>query len=411
MAENGLSQQDIEALSSSFTTDNVTQKECSSGDIYDLLFNMLNKNGQNSTCDNFQKPSDPVTYRDGRLFYVYLTPVILIIGILGNSLSLNVFMSKNMRGMCASAYLAALSASDLSTLIFYVTVEWLRRGIVYIYPETKMAFLEYNGFCQVLMYLSYVSRFLSSWLVVAFTVERYIGVCHPLRRRHICTKSSTRRIIAVICLLSCILVLYKPVLSGVYYSADGTQYCTSNKRYDFPSFVLDSAFAVTITLVPFLIITILNILIVRKLVYTNKRQQHYTVKTNNIQSVKSANIIRTEESIIKLEFTLILLAVSFFFIAFNVPYFTIWCRNFIYNKYISQTDSVSLGDIEYWQGILYISRTIFYMNYCINFFLYSITGTYFRREVKFLFTLKRQASYEFRQSSRNANTKLAVSWV
>jgi len=110
-----------------------------------------------------------MTYRTGRLVYVYLTPIVLIIGILGNSLSLNVFLSKNMRGMSASAYLAALSASDLSTLIFYVTVEWLRRGIVYIYPETQMAFLEYNGFCQILMYLSYVSRFLSSWLVVAFT--------------------------------------------------------------------------------------------------------------------------------------------------------------------------------------------------------------------------------------------------
>ena len=391
---------------------NVTERGCNSGDIYELLFNILNGNSQNlSNCNNFRKPPVPMTYRTGRLVYVYLTPIVLIIGILGNSLSLNVFLSKNMRGMSASAYLAALSASDLSTLIFYVTVEWLRRGIVYIYPETQMAFLEYNGFCQILMYLSYVSRFLSSWLVVAFTVERYIGVCHPLRRRHICTRSSTRRIIAAICLSACILVLYKPILSGVYHSADGTQYCTSDKHFGFTSFVLDSTFAVTITLIPFVIITVLNILIVRTLFRTNRRHNNCATMTCN-KKMKSGMVIRTEESIIKLEFTFILLAVSFFFIAFNVPYFTIWFRNFIYNTYITQQNKASIEDIEYWQGVLYVSRTIFYLNYCINFFLYSITGTYFRKEVKYLFSLKaRQGLFEVGRYSRNSHLKVPASWV
>ena len=81
----------------------------------------------------------------GRSFYAYFTPVILLIGFVGNSLSLNVFISKNMRSLSASTYLAALSTSDLLTLVFYVTIEWLRKGLVYLKPEIRMHFIDING--------------------------------------------------------------------------------------------------------------------------------------------------------------------------------------------------------------------------------------------------------------------------
>ena len=122
-------------------------------------------NSNVTDCSSVVKPAYPLAYVSGRLIYAYVTPVILTIGVIGNSLSLNVFLSKNLRGISASAYLAALSATDLLTLAFYVTVEWLRRGLVYINPDAKVAFLEYNGICQIIMYLSYVSRFLSSWIM------------------------------------------------------------------------------------------------------------------------------------------------------------------------------------------------------------------------------------------------------
>lgn len=347
-------------------------------------------------CVDLQKPPVPITYRQGRLFYVYVTPLILITGIIGNVLSLKVFLSRNLRGKSASSYLAALSVSDLMSLVFYVMVEWLRRGLVYIKPDVTITFLDSDGICQMLMYISYIARFLSSWLVVAFTMERYIGVCHPLRRRFVCNKDSTRRIIAGLCLIALLLVLYKPILSGVYMSADGTQYCTSDKNYHFVSFILDSTFAVLITLVPFSIITILNILIVKRLVSANKRHRiEFSYHKNEFRKIGSRSHLQTDESIIKIEFTVILLAISFFFIAFNVPYFSIWFRNFLYNKYIAKQIRMSMEHIEYWQGLLYVSRAIFYMNYCINFFLYSITGTYFRREMRRMFSLRqRRGSFE-----------------
>ena len=253
--------------------------------------------------------------------------------------------------------------------------------------------------CQIQLYLSYVSRFLSAWIVVAFTVERYIGVCHPLRRRDICTTSSTRRIVATTCFVAAILCIYKPALSGVYVSEkEPKYYCTTSAEHGFLSFVLDSIFAVLITIVPFVIITILNTLIIRKLFIRNKRQ-------------KAIKVV-TEESVIRLEFTIILLAISFCFIAFNIPYFAVWCRLFLHSKYISNTAMEDVFDPDYWQGVLYITRTIFYINYCINFFLYSITGAYFRREVRVLFTYKSVQRGSYSRCSRiNSNSHTPQSWL
>lgn len=380
---------------------------------YNNLYKILRKDSINSSQNSSINEwigdigTEASFLKSARIFYAYFTPVILMVGFLGNLLSLYVFLSRNMRGISASTYLASLSTSDLLTLIFYVTVEWIRRGLVYIRPDLKLTFIDVEGLCQFQLYMSYVSRFLSAWLVVAFTGERYIGVCHPLRRRDICTKSGTRRIVGSIFVISIVIALYKPILSAIYVGTDGKHYCTTDRDYDFASFVLDSIYAVLITLVPFVIITVLNILIMRRLIIRNKRK-------------RECKII-TEESIIRLEFTIILLAISFCFIGLNIPFFAVWLRNFLHSKFISKMDVMehleghkAFSNFEFWQGVLYITRTIFYLNYCINFFLYSITGAYFRGEVKMLFTyhsLKRDSYSRCSLRTSRSNSQTPQSYL
>ncbi|KAL3892402.1 hypothetical protein ACJMK2_004612 [Sinanodonta woodiana] len=341
------------------------------------------------------------TVTSAQLFFTYFTPVIFTIGMIGNCLSLAVFLSKNMRKLSGSQYLAALSISDLMVLIFYVFTEWIKRGLPVLTGQVSASFLAHNGTCQILLYFQYISRFLSSWLLACFTVERYIGVCHPLKRRDICDPRASRRIILGMVVIGSIYCVYKPILSGVYeVGPNRVPICTGNPEYANTSYFLDSTFAAIITIFPFIILSILNIFIIRKLFIRNK---HY-------RKIK----IVTEESIIRLEFTIILLAISICFVTLNLPFFSVWCK--IYWTYHNDLEDGSLagGESHHLGDALFITRTIFYVNYCINFFLYSVTGAYFRNELRHLFLKKEKYNKHDRRYSANSRSNTHTtpqSWV
>ena len=112
----------------------------------------------------------------GVSIYAYVTPFIIAIGIVGNLISLRVFMSRRMRKMSASLYLACLAVSDSCVLLTYVLFEWLQRGLP-SWPGGHAYNLSsaFPGMCQLYAFSSYVFRFMSAWYIVAFNVERYIG--------------------------------------------------------------------------------------------------------------------------------------------------------------------------------------------------------------------------------------------
>jgi len=347
----------------------------------------------NFTTPMFPPFSSPPPYRappakGGELFYAYATPIVFVMGTIGCALSMLVFLSKNLRRLSASRYLAMLSASDMCTLWFYVLVEWLRRGIQYIFPQVHISFFETAGVCQVWVFFSYLSRLTSAWLIVAFTCERFVGVCMPMRRRRLASRKDTSKIIFGVFVAASLFSLYKPIMSEIQMFND-MPICTSMNSMVYESFILDSIYAASITIVPFCIITVLNCLIIRKFI-----QRRKSFKTKFI----------TSECHIRLEFTFILLAISFFFIALNLPFFVVWVRQFLRSSFLSSnSNSYETEDsttFEFWREALLITRTIFYMNYCINFPLYSLTAASFRREFKRALTCSRKRETRFNDTFR-----------
>ncbi|KAH3818402.1 hypothetical protein DPMN_120014 [Dreissena polymorpha] len=311
-------------------------------------------------------------------FFTYVTPVIAAFGVVGNIVSLMVFLSKNMRKLSASMYLIALAISDIMALVFYVLPEWLKHGEPLLSGYRWPPLLQQNGVCQSVLYIQYIARFLSSWFVVFFTIERFIGVCFPLLRNDLCDPRSAPRVILGAVVIASAGCVFKPVVSGTYPTISGALICTSDKDHQYLSFILDSIFGAIITFIPFILITILNVLIIRKLVLRNKRSRKISVVTT--------------ESIIRLEFTFILLVMSICFVALNLPHFAVWCKRYwkirqMFNMHLMSPTTLQnhddhIGDLD---NTLHVTRTIFYTNYCINFFLYSVTGAYFRKELKHLF--------------------------
>lgn len=306
----------------------------------------------------------------GQNIYAFLIPFVIVIGLVGNCLSLRVFTSKMMWKISASFYLAALALCDMGVLSTYVLFDWLNKGLPQWPGHYRFPLVAKDGICETFLFLTYTFRFLSVWIIVVFTVERYIGVCKPLRRREMCTKTFAHRAIASLVCLAFAISLYKPLLSRV----NKTSYehiCAWKKEHENLNFVLDTIYALLITVVPFIIMVVLNILIVRKLLHTRRRH-------------KRAKFLG-DESVVKLEFTFILLAVSTCFMILNLPYIIVWCMRFQseLSHLMGPDDPTATAKA---RGLLYIMKTIFCINYCINFFLYSLTGLHFRKHLKILCT-------------------------
>lgn len=176
---------------------------------------------------------------------LYYTIFLIIFGCFGNLLSLYVFFRKTGRLQSTSVYLSALAASD-TLFLLQLFIPWL--------DAVQFSTL----FCQPLIcytvtYISYVTCSLSSWIVVAFTVERFVAVLYPLQRSLICTVHRAKYMIAF--LATAIMLLNLPVLKFV----SPTDNCSINSTYhDYAARfnIVDTAISFT---VPLIAIIILNV--------------------------------------------------------------------------------------------------------------------------------------------------------
>ena len=62
----------------------------------------------------------------------------------------------------------------LKVLLVYVLIDWLNKGLPRWPPSypAPVNILQYNGVCQMFLYVSYVSRLVSAYIVTAFIIER-----------------------------------------------------------------------------------------------------------------------------------------------------------------------------------------------------------------------------------------------
>jgi len=160
----------------------------------------------------------------GAFLFRYYTPVIVLFGLVGNVLSVIVFLNRKLRKLSSSYYyLIALGISDTCFLLGTL-VPWLTFVKVNIYNR--------NYFCQFFMYISGMCNFLSVWFVVAFTVERFIAVLYPLHRKSVCTLKRVKIILGTLIATSIVFnipyLFFTAVTFSSFYNDD---VCDVNPEY------------------------------------------------------------------------------------------------------------------------------------------------------------------------------------
>lgn len=180
-----------------------------------MSINMTIKNCSNTSSTVMNTSSFENRNNVGDFIYGYILPVFFLVGLIGNSISLKIFTSKViMKRSPATYYLTSLTCSDLAVLLSFVLLEWLQKGLPY-FSKTQFTVINQAGVCKAFLYISYSARFVSVWLICCFTFERYIAVNHPLKRKSLCTKKTSRNFITAVVSVALLMSIYAAVRGGV----------------------------------------------------------------------------------------------------------------------------------------------------------------------------------------------------
>lgn len=170
-------------------------------------------------------------------------------------LSCVVFLNTHLKMRSSSYYLAALSAADFGFLATLLLV-WLNNNVgVQVYNK--------DGWCQGLVYISSVCSFLSVWLIVAFTVERFIAVQYPLHRPHMCTVARAKAIVACLGVIALLSQLYSFVTAGLVKQVDGSDVCDMLEEYRETMRVINIVDCLVTLIAPLILIIVMNTMIGR----------------------------------------------------------------------------------------------------------------------------------------------------
>ena len=202
---------------------------------------------------------------------VIAVPCIVIIGICGNTLSFFVIVMTHLKYKSSSIYLASLNVVDTGFLCSLLPA-WL--GWVHV------DIFHMEGWCQTTIYAAYVFAFMSVWIVVAFTVERFVVVFYPLKRSVICTTKRALCVIGILVTVSLIIYSYTLWTTSVL-TLNGWPTCMSKEQFSDMLKVLSAVDTVITLVLPSVAIIFLNGSIAIKLIiyYRTHSQDSVEIQT------------------------------------------------------------------------------------------------------------------------------------
>jgi hypothetical protein len=304
----------------------------------------------------------------------YVIPVILLLGMCGNALSLAVFIRARKREDAPVQYLSCLAVTDTGVIISLGFVHWMSYGLGYV---TDGAFtfnlFTYSRFtCKFVLFFMHVAECTSAWVIMAFSMERALVVWFPLKRSDLTPR---KRAITIGCigLLATLISVHRLVLPDIFVvsstDADDLVWCW----YGTSAFVqlliwqYDEAFH---NYIPCSLIFIANICILVGLHRANRL---------NIKSSLSKNTVQERRIIFSL------MLVSTLYIIFMLPASV----SFSYNMYLYSKDTIDPVYLEFIHYLVTFFDEFSMMNFSFNFIIYGCTLPFYRQAVLDMFHFRR----------------------
>ena len=285
---------------------------------------------------------------------------IVLLGTLGNLLTIIVLCRKNMRKLPASIFLLALAVVDTMFLYLEIFHNWYL-GLTDIFLRNTNITL-----CQLMRFLQVTVQWTSAWIIVSVTFQRLIAVCIPFKVKRLNTRTASCVSVITITTVSAI------VSSHFFVTYHKAEYVRNNKTVINECAKRDPNFVYNIwpwidimvgSILPFILLIVCNCIIISRVLSSNKQ---FAKKQREAQQQSNAKVTNM---------TVMLLTLSFSFLIFTLPVMVYFLGRRYWN-----TD----GDPHTKQKLRLfytVASTLQGINHAVHFLLYSVSGTTFRKEL------------------------------
>ncbi|CAF2982258.1 unnamed protein product [Rotaria socialis] len=199
-----------------------------------------------------------------RYFQVIYYSVLVILGVFGNIICAIVFSTKSLRRIRSSAYLFTLALID----VFFILA--ILPGTIHTAFDSDL-YRKVRFICYIQTYMSFVASFVHIWMVLAFTAERFFAVNFPLKHMSQCTPNLSRIVILIIIIPTFIFYIHPAFFVP---EVDIVGQCREKDGYERYLNNLNMIDTIMTMFLPFILVSILNILIIRKLFCSKAFRQH-----------------------------------------------------------------------------------------------------------------------------------------
>ncbi|XP_011629438.1 LOW QUALITY PROTEIN: neuropeptides capa receptor-like [Pogonomyrmex barbatus] len=293
--------------------------------------------------------------------------VIFITGVFGNVATCTVIIRNASMQTATNYYLFSLAVSDLTLLMLglpnELSVFWQQ------YPWALG-----TGLCKIRAYVSEMSSYVSVLTIVAFSMERYLAICHPLRVYSMSgLKRPTRFILA-----AWSIAIVSAVPFAIYAKVNFVEYPPGSGNYsadsaicamllpDMPKFPLYELSCIVFFLIPMLVILVMYTRMGLKIKSSTKETlgpiQGSCVHGDHRQIQSRKSVIRMLSAVV-------------------IMFFLCWAPFYAQRLlYIYAQESDYYPDLNEWLYIL--SGCLYYFSTTVNPILYNLMSLKFRKAFK-----------------------------